>query len=152
MKTLADRINSRMIDLGMNQDDLAKRIKISQAAVQKITSGKTANPRKLLEIARALGVTPDWLSTGQADQTAQPDTEQSSQALRPPVIDEPKWKALSPKTRALVEEIISLSATGELNEEDVKFLQNMTDKFSKTNLSLKERLKQANENGSNKSR
>lgn len=64
MKTLADRINSRMLELEMTQEQLAKRIRISQAAVQKITSGKTVQPRKLLEISQILKVTPEWLMYG----------------------------------------------------------------------------------------
>ena len=69
MKTLADRINSRMLELNMTQEELAKKIRISQAAVQKITSGKTVQPRKLLEISKTLKVTPEWLLYGDEQNT-----------------------------------------------------------------------------------
>ena len=67
MKTLADRINNRMKELNITQEELANEIGISQAAVQKITSGKTEHPKKILEISKKLRVSPDWLTTGIGD-------------------------------------------------------------------------------------
>jgi len=64
MKTLADRLNSKMSELNLTQAHLAEQIQISQAAVWKITAGKTTHPRKILEIARQLNVSPEWLMFG----------------------------------------------------------------------------------------
>lgn len=64
MKTLADRINERMSELGMTQDELARKAGISQSAVHKLCSGKALQTRKLLQIADALNVQPQWLAYG----------------------------------------------------------------------------------------
>jgi len=64
MKTLADRVNERMNHLGLIQEDVAKRVGISQAAIHKITSGQTTKPRCIVVLAKSLGVTPEWLENG----------------------------------------------------------------------------------------
>lgn len=64
MKKLADRVNERMESLGLTQEDVAKMIGISQAAVWKITSGETTNPRCIVKLAKALKVTSEWLENG----------------------------------------------------------------------------------------
>jgi phage repressor protein C with HTH and peptisase S24 domain len=64
MSTLADRLNSRMAELGLTQDELAKLAKISQSAIHKLCSGKAQQTRKLVQIADALKVQPEWLETG----------------------------------------------------------------------------------------
>ncbi|HEJ9227976.1 TPA: helix-turn-helix transcriptional regulator [Klebsiella oxytoca] len=48
----------------LSQAQLAERVGISQPAVQKMASGKTTGSRKMVEIARALNVRPEWLSAG----------------------------------------------------------------------------------------
>lgn len=64
MKTFAERLVSAMAESGISQAQLAELVGISQPAIQKMTSGKTAGSRKMVEISRALGVNPDWLSSG----------------------------------------------------------------------------------------
>ncbi|ALX94850.1 repressor [Serratia fonticola] len=64
MKTFADRLNAAMAAANISQGQLAEAIGISQPAVQKMTSGKTKASKKILEIAGALGVRAEWLSTG----------------------------------------------------------------------------------------
>jgi transcriptional regulator with XRE-family HTH domain len=49
---------------------------------------------------------------------------------RPPVIEEEAWKALSPRTRALVEVFVEKSGVGKLKDDDIKLLQDMVDKLS----------------------
>jgi SOS-response transcriptional repressor LexA len=61
---ISSRIESRMRDLGLTQDALAKRAGVSQTTIFKLLSGKAAQTRKIVEIAKALGVTPEWLATG----------------------------------------------------------------------------------------
>ena len=53
-----------MTAAGLSQAQLAERVGISQPAIQKMTSGKTSGSRKMVELARALGVRPEWLSSG----------------------------------------------------------------------------------------
>lgn len=64
MKTFAERLNAAMIAAGVSQGQLAEMVGVSQPAIQKMTSGKTNGSRKMVELANALGVRPEWLSSG----------------------------------------------------------------------------------------
>ncbi|PNH94067.1 XRE family transcriptional regulator [Vibrio diazotrophicus] len=69
MNSLADRLKASMTRAGKTQSDVANAVGISQAAVQKITSGKSKTSSKIKEIADFLGVNRMWLEFGeQADQ------------------------------------------------------------------------------------
>lgn len=87
MKTFADRLNSAMSEAGLSQGQLASKVGLTQPAIQKMASGKTSGSRKLVELASALGVRPEWLSDGsgsmrssgvavhRADSTIPPESE-----------------------------------------------------------------------------
>lgn len=64
MKTLGDRVKETREQLGMSQVELAERSGISQQSVAAVETGAVSRPRRLPEIARALGVTPDFLISG----------------------------------------------------------------------------------------
>lgn len=64
MKTFSERLISAMNEAGLSQGQLAEAVGISQPAVQKMTSGKTNGSRKMVELANALGVRPEWLASG----------------------------------------------------------------------------------------
>jgi len=64
MKTFAERLNAAMSAAGISQGQLAEKVGISQPAIQKMTSGKTNGSRKMVELAHALNVRPEWLSSG----------------------------------------------------------------------------------------
>lgn len=64
MKTFAERLNAAMSAADISQGQLADKVGISQPAIQKMTSGKTSGSRKMVELANALGVRPEWLSSG----------------------------------------------------------------------------------------
>ncbi|RAS62651.1 phage repressor protein C with HTH and peptisase S24 domain [Vibrio diazotrophicus] len=69
MNSLAGRLKASMTRAGKTQSDVANAVGISQAAVQKITSGKSKTSSKIKEIADFLGVNRMWLEFGeQADQ------------------------------------------------------------------------------------
>ncbi|TLX52054.1 XRE family transcriptional regulator [Pseudoalteromonas ruthenica] len=61
---LGNRIIERRKALGMTQKNLAELIQTSQQSLQKIEDGTTKNPRKLIEIAKALECSPEWLQHG----------------------------------------------------------------------------------------
>lgn len=65
MKTLAQRLDFAMRKVPISQSELARKINLSQTAVQKIISGKTATSRKIGEIAEILGVSVNWLLKGE---------------------------------------------------------------------------------------
>lgn len=64
MKTFSDRLNAAMRMANISQGQLAEAVGISQPAVQKMTSGKTAASGRVVQIAAFLGVRPEWLASG----------------------------------------------------------------------------------------
>jgi len=50
--------------LKLTQEQLAVAAGISQQSLQKIEDGKTKNPRKILELSKALECSPEWLMNG----------------------------------------------------------------------------------------
>ncbi|WP_104532512.1 helix-turn-helix domain-containing protein [Xanthomonas arboricola] len=60
---IRDRLAQAMRHSGLTQDSLAKRVGVSQQAIQKLLSGTSKTSRKLTEIALACGVRPEWLAT-----------------------------------------------------------------------------------------
>ena len=64
---LAERLKLAMEARNMSQASLAEAAGISQPSVWKITSGRTQSSKKLVEIANALQVRPEWLLNGSGD-------------------------------------------------------------------------------------
>ncbi len=64
VKTIADRIKEVRQELGWNQAQLAAQVGVSQSTIGNIESGQRKRPRELLSIAKALGVSAEWLETG----------------------------------------------------------------------------------------
>ncbi|MGG8247712.1 XRE family transcriptional regulator [Klebsiella aerogenes] len=63
-ETLAERLNLAMELSGMSQGALAKASGVAQPTIWRLTSGNARGSTKIVEIAKALGVRTDWLSTG----------------------------------------------------------------------------------------
>ena len=62
--SLAERVRAARAALGLSQAELAARVGIKQPSLAAIETGETRRPRFLLGLARALGVTPEWLENG----------------------------------------------------------------------------------------
>lgn len=63
--TIAQRIRDRREALGITQDDLAAKTKISQATISEYERGKSKpSGERAFRLARALRVTADWLVLG----------------------------------------------------------------------------------------
>lgn len=77
--TLAGRLKEARAARGLTQKALGDLVGVSQAAIQKIETGKASQTTKLVEIANALGVMPDWLSSGEGAMLN--DGKQSGAAL-----------------------------------------------------------------------
>jgi len=78
---IADRLNRAMIEAGMSQGALAKASGVAQPTIWRLTSGNARGSTKIVEIANALGVRTEWLSTGvgpMRDDGQQPVSVQSS--------------------------------------------------------------------------
>jgi SOS-response transcriptional repressor LexA len=64
---LANRLKSRRTTLGLTQKDVAEGAGITQQSLQKIEDGKTQNPRKIVNLARILKCSPEWLLFGKEE-------------------------------------------------------------------------------------
>lgn len=62
--SLAARFKARRLELGMTQVEVAEIAGVSQQSVESIESGRTRKPRNLLDLAKALKCSPDWLLNG----------------------------------------------------------------------------------------
>jgi len=66
MNTFGDRVASARERVKLRQTELAERVGVTPGAINKIESGesKGAKPSTLAALARALGVSMEWLATG----------------------------------------------------------------------------------------
>lgn len=64
MDTLGKRLAAQRESLNLSQGELARIVGMKQQGIQSIEGGEVQRPRKLLEIARALKVSEDWLLFG----------------------------------------------------------------------------------------
>lgn len=58
------RVKHKRDSMGLTQGQLAEKIGTSQQAIEQLEAGKTKRPRYLPELAKALGVTIEWLLDG----------------------------------------------------------------------------------------
>lgn len=70
--TLAQRLKKARKLSGLSQKELGEAVGISQAAIQKIEVGNAQNSTKLIEIAKVLRVSPEWLSSGNGEEPTIP--------------------------------------------------------------------------------
>ena len=69
MASVGERIRGRRAELGWTQDQLAQKAGISKSFLSDLENGKrSVGANNLLDIARALGVSLDFLMTGTASQ------------------------------------------------------------------------------------
>ncbi|MBJ9624576.1 XRE family transcriptional regulator [Burkholderia multivorans] len=64
METLGSRVKAARLDAKLSQEALARQVGVSQGLIGQIESGKNQGSKHLAALARALGVSPDWLETG----------------------------------------------------------------------------------------
>ncbi|XKM12690.1 S24 family peptidase [Orbaceae bacterium ac157xtp] len=64
MNTFNDRFKIAFEKSGLSQHELAKAVKVSQPAIKKLVSGESKSFRKISELAQALKVNLEWLSSG----------------------------------------------------------------------------------------
>ena len=63
-KNFADRVKERRLALSLSQAALAKRAKVSQGTIAQIELGHSQGSGKMVDLALALGVSPEWLLYG----------------------------------------------------------------------------------------
>ncbi len=62
--SLGMRVKAQRNKKGWSQSDLAKRAQVSQGAISQLENGTSENTRHLSAIAKALGVTTEYLTDG----------------------------------------------------------------------------------------
>lgn len=70
MQTLAKRLKEARAKTGFSQAKLAKLAGVSQSTIANIESGTRFEPQKVVQIARALGVSAEWLLEGRESRAA----------------------------------------------------------------------------------
>jgi len=61
-----ERVTERRVAAGMSQSELARRVGIGQSSANRLEAGSTRNPRHIIQLAKVLGTTPEYL-TGETD-------------------------------------------------------------------------------------
>ncbi len=64
MEHIGDRIRAARLKLELSQSALAKRANVSQGTIGQLESGRNQSSGKIVELATALNVTPEWLLYG----------------------------------------------------------------------------------------
>lgn len=64
METLSERLKIAREKAGLSQAQVADMVGLSQQSIAKIERGETQQPRKIHELAKAVGVTQKWLLLG----------------------------------------------------------------------------------------
>lgn len=64
---MKDRIKQRIAELKLSQAELANAVGVSQVAIHNLASGKTTKTSHLLQLAKALQCSPEWLENGGND-------------------------------------------------------------------------------------
>lgn len=82
METLGTRLQKALSQQGLTQEGLANIVEVSQTAISDIVKDKTKNPRNIVEIAQALGVSVDWLKTGKGEAPDFAKLEENSTAYK----------------------------------------------------------------------
>lgn len=83
--TFAARFTAARVASGLSQEALGKIVGLTQQAIQAIENGTTAQPRKIKQIALALGTTPEALlfGTGAAEPAAPYNVSDAKYAMIP---------------------------------------------------------------------
>ena len=64
MNDLALRMREARVERGYSQDRLARLVGVRQQSINDIEQGRTRQPRRIVQIAHALEVSPEWLLYG----------------------------------------------------------------------------------------
>ena len=66
---LGERLKQRRLELDLSQLELARRAKVSQGTIAQLEIGRNQGSGKILDIAIALNVSPEWLLYGKTSRT-----------------------------------------------------------------------------------
>lgn len=74
---IGSRISERIKELNISQSELARRVGIKQPTINALILNPKTKSKYIVDIAAALGVSPDWLRYGEGDKeaTAKPNQQ-----------------------------------------------------------------------------
>jgi len=61
---IGERVKAKRLEMGLSQEELAVRSNTTQQSIVNVETGKTKSPRNLLDLAKALNVSPEYLKDG----------------------------------------------------------------------------------------
>ncbi|WP_370387517.1 helix-turn-helix domain-containing protein [Snodgrassella alvi] len=64
VESFGDRLKQRRIELKLSQQELGKRAKVSQGTIAQLETGLTQSSARIIDLANALNVSPEWLLYG----------------------------------------------------------------------------------------
>lgn len=83
MTLIGQAVSRLRKEKGFSQQQLGSMVGMSQQAIDRLESGRTGHPRKIVQLARVLGVSPDELERGEILPAAQVVTGPSEQSVIP---------------------------------------------------------------------
>lgn len=85
MTIVGQRVKQRRRELGMSQDSLAQRAGISKSFLSDLETGKRSlGAETLLDLARAMGLSLDYLMTGKESDNQNPEVQRRAWRLSLP--------------------------------------------------------------------
>ncbi|MEG2265028.1 XRE family transcriptional regulator [Hafnia paralvei] len=91
--TFSERLDKAMKESGYTQGSLAKAVGMAQSSVWKLVSGGAQGSRRLVDIARVLGVRPEWLADGSEPMRLGGVSPHNPKSTIPP---ESEWGTVTP--------------------------------------------------------
>lgn len=137
---LSERIKEAMRDRDISQGMLANRVGLSQPAVWRLVNGSSKSSRKIIPIAAVLGVSPEWLESGNGPKSGVDDAIGDESLYRISAID-PEMIAgcdetINAKARAVrsvnLSEEYARNLFGNRPPEDIRLLTMPNDAMGKT--------------------
>lgn len=82
-ETLGIRLKKARSDAGLTQEELARSAGVTQKTISKIERGDQVATAAIVPLARALGVTPEWLAEGTAAKAPAPQIDITATPVMP---------------------------------------------------------------------
>ncbi len=90
--TFADRLNLAMKEAGLSQGALAKASGLAQPTIWRLANGKGNGSTKVIDIAMALNVSPEWLASGKGQMRIDLKDYHDPRSETPPL---PEWQPVA---------------------------------------------------------